>query len=168
MDIVSSTIEDFPIIAEIHNRANCIYYSIYSTTELKNLHDLIETTESIAETAKSKFILCAKGIDNVTTGYIIFRIKNKSVIWISSLFVDPIDQKKGVGSLLLKAVEDFAKKSHINVVALETHKGAFWAVNFYKKNDYKLINDKLSTFPFDSVLDKPPVKNRPLFGKIIS
>jgi GNAT superfamily N-acetyltransferase len=167
MDVISPKKEDFPFIAQIHNKANQRLLSVYSPEELEAFPETIETVESITETAKTKNILCVKDHNNIPIGYIVFRIKNDCVIWINSLFVNPDFQKKGIGSSLLKAVENFAKNHYIKVVALETHKQAKWAINFYKKNGYNLINDNLKTYPFNQVLNKPPIKDRPLFGKLI-
>jgi hypothetical protein len=65
-------------------------------------------------------------------------------------------------------VEEIARERGAKVVVLETERQADWAVNFYLKNNYKILSEEdLKVFPFDMVLDKPPVPNRYIFGKII-
>jgi len=98
----------------------------------------------------------------------IVRLKNEQTVWISSLYVRVDLQGKGYGSKLLKKIENFAFKNMAKVVVLETEKEAKWAVSFYLKNGYKKITKNiLAKFPFDRVLEKPPVPNRYILGKVV-
>lgn len=108
---------------------------------------------------------CVKD-DNII-GYISFRKKNDHVVWISELYVDPDSQGKGAGRILIDFVISFAKDNNCEVVALETHVKADWAINFYKNLDFEIVNEKMDIKPFSYILDKPPVKGRPIFAKIV-
>jgi len=143
------------------------FWNIYSEEEKEAFVDSkTETVESLLETSQSRTIISAKEGDRVL-GYGVFRKKNDTVVWISSLYVDPESQGKGIGSSLLKEIEMFAKEYDCKVVALETHRDASWAINFYLKHGYEIVNDAIDTFPFNQILEKPPVPNRPLIAKVI-
>jgi ribosomal protein S18 acetylase RimI-like enzyme len=166
--VVVPTQEDYLQIAGLHNKASLPFDAIYSADEkLAFAETSTETYESIKETAQTRELLCVKDKDNKVLGYVSFRKKNEQTVWISSLYIDPAKQKEGIGSLLLREVEKYALRSFCPIVALETHKDAYWALNFYQKNGYKLINDVLSQYPFNAVLDKEPVKGRPLLAKLV-
>jgi GNAT superfamily N-acetyltransferase len=89
-------------------------------------------------------------------------------VWISSLYVDPKVQRKGIGQRLLEIIEVFAKSNGCAVVALETHRSAIWALNFYAKNGYQIVNDKMEASPYSAILEKPPVPGRPVLAKLIN
>ncbi len=160
------TSNDFFQIAAIHNKAVIPFLSIYSEEEKNDKGLFNETEESMIEMSHSRNIFCFEDKNNIV-GYIAFRKKNNDTAWVSSLYIDPQSQGKGIGSELLKAVEIFAKEQGCIVVALETHKDATWALNFYEKNGYKIINDEISSYPYNKILDKPPVPNRPLLAKVL-
>lgn len=160
--------QDFETIVSIYNKAIVPFYTIYSEEEKIAFADsLIEKVENITEIVKTREIRVFKNEAGGILGYAIFRKKNDVVIWISSLYVLPESQGLGVGSELLGYVEWFAKNNGCSVVALETHRDAVWALNFYKKHRYEVVNEKVGEYPFDQILDKPPVQNRPLLAKKI-
>jgi ribosomal protein S18 acetylase RimI-like enzyme len=167
MIIIEPVIEDYPAIAAIYNKSITAFYSIHTDEEKRAFADShFETAETIATAIATRNFLCAKKGNNVL-GYITFRQKNEVIVWISSLYIDPDQQRQGIGKKLLHAVEDFAQNSHSKLVALETHEQADWAIGFYNKNGYIVINDIVDRFPFDRMLDKPPVPNRPILAKIL-
>ncbi|HEY1096002.1 MAG TPA: GNAT family N-acetyltransferase [Alphaproteobacteria bacterium] len=166
MNIVRPVVENYPAIAEIFNQAIVPFYEIYNTEE-KQTFVLQEDACSIADMAQSRQILCAQDTDGVLTGYVMFRKKNNQVVWISGLYVVPIYQRKGIGLLLLDAVEQYARVENCKIVALETHEKAIWAINFYLRATYEVANDKLFEVAYKDVLDYPPVGQRPVLVKII-
>lgn len=168
MEIVIPKKEDYARIAEIYNQAHKPFETIYSEEEkIAFAEDNIETVASIEETAGTKNIICIQ-VENKIVGYAVFRKKNEETVWISSLYIDPEKQGSGYGTKLLETVEKFAEENNCKVVALETHRDAVWALNFYKKNGYEIVNEKMAEFPFNKILDKPPVPNRPILAKVIS
>lgn len=128
----------------------------------------METVDTIAEMEASRELLCAYHGETVV-GVIAFRQKNKQTIWVSSLFVDPPYQGKGIGGALLREVEDWGKNKGALVCTLETDPRALWACDFYVHQGYQILTDKhMSCPPWDMVLDKPQVVGRYVFGKKIA
>ncbi len=167
MEIIIPKKEDYVRMAEIYNKAHKIFNGIYSEEEkIAFAENFTETSESIRESIQNRNVVCLKN-DNQIFGYAIFRKKNNETVWLSSLYVDPDQQGNGYGTILLKNVEQFTKENNCVVVALETHRDAVWAINFYKKNGYEIVNEKITEFPFNKILDKPPVPNRPILAKLI-
>ena len=159
--------EDYPEIVSLVNNADKVFLSIYSKEELKYIKIGHENVENlIACEKKRKYLIVKEGAEIVA--FASFRLKNEQTVWISSLYVKKNKQKNGYGSILIKRIEFLAKRMKAIVVALETSKKASWAVNFYLKNTYHIIKrPTLKTFPFDKILEKPPVTNRYIFAKEI-
>ena len=60
---------------------------------------------------------------------------NNSEVFIEEMFVKPELQRKGYGSMLLQAVEEYAREKGLAGLTLSTNKYAP-APLFYKKNDF--------------------------------
>lgn len=61
---------------------------------------------------------------------------NNSEVFVDEMFVKPDLQRKGYGSMLLQAVEDYVKEKGLAGLTLETNKYAP-APNFYRKNGFQ-------------------------------
>jgi ribosomal protein S18 acetylase RimI-like enzyme len=159
--------EDYEEIADISNRADEPFLKLYSEEEAKEIGFGTEAAEGLIEGEETREYLCLK-VDNKIVSFVSFRLKNPQTIWISHICTDPNFQGKGYGAKLMIGAERIAKERNAKVVVLETERQADWAVNFYLKNNYKILSDEdLKVFPFDKVLDKPQVPNRYILGKII-
>lgn len=55
--------------------------------------------------------------------------------------VHPNYQSKGVGSLLLNAIEDYARGNNISELAFDTSENAIELINYYKKRGYRLVDE---------------------------
>jgi len=160
-------IEDYETIADISNRADEPFLKLYSEKEAKEIGFCSETKEDLIEGEKTREYLCLK-VDDKVVSFVSFRLKNPQTFWISHICTNPDFQGKGYGAKLMQKAEEIAKERGAKVVVLETEKQADWAVNFYLKNNYKILSDEdLKIFPFDMAIDKPQVPNRHIFGKII-
>lgn len=157
---------EYQQIADLVNNANQIYQTLFSPEELKKRWYTQETAQDLLEWEKTRTYLCAYNQQWNIVGYASYRLKNPQTLWISMIQIDPLEQKKGIGTQLLKAIEQEAKKMKALVVVLETDEEATRATNFYLKNDYQILSDKdLLVFPFDKVLEKKQVIGRYIFGK---
>ena len=153
MEIVKAQESDYPQMVEIYANSHEPFWSIYDEEEKTAFEsNRTESVESFMKTSESKEIICAKENGEIL-GYAVFRLKNPETVWISSLYIDTKHQNKGIGSFLLKSIEKFTKEHEAKVVALETHRNANWAINFYLKNGFYVINDQLDLEPFNKIFN---------------
>ncbi|QWX82554.1 GNAT family N-acetyltransferase [Cellulophaga sp. HaHaR_3_176] len=66
---------------------------------------------------------------------------NRGTVEIKRMFVKPEHQGKGLGSLILKALEDWAKLLNYSACVLETGIRQPDAIALYKKNGYLIIEN---------------------------
>lgn len=157
--------EDYAEIADLVNESEKIYFTIYTKEELEQISICNESVESLIESENRQKYLIIRDNEEIVA-FASFRLKNEEVVWVSSLFVKPNKQKKNYGSALLKEIELSAKDIDAKVVALETSEKATWAVNFYLKNNYKILKvEDMQNPPFTKILEKPPVEGRHVFVK---
>ena len=157
---------EYPQIANLVNTADQIYLSIYSQQEFKKQDCASESVEKLLEGEQNREYLCAYDENDNIIGYSSFRLKNSQTVWLSMIYINPEYQNQGLGSTLLKKVEEVAKKLGALVIVLETDKKTIWAINFYKKNNYQILSDEnLKKHPFDKVLEKKQVNGRYILGK---
>ena len=167
MQVVKPDYNDFAAIAAIFNKAVIPFHEIYSDEEVKAYADsMVETANTISDLAETREVLCIRE-GEVIAGFAAFRKKNDHVVWISYLYVDPACQRKGMGRALLSGVEIFSNEKGCDVLALETHPKADWAISFYLKNGFRIVNDMMAELPYSFILDKPPVPGRPVLAKRI-
>lgn len=161
------TRKDYKQIVQLVNEADRIFFGIYTKSEIKEVGVSNLTEQDIIKGEKTRKYLMLKD-NNKIVAFASFRLKNQQTVWVSSLYVRVNLQGKGYGSKLLKKIESIALKNKAKIVVLETEKKAVWAVNFYLKNGYKKITKNgLTKFPFNKVLEKPPVPNRYILGKVV-
>lgn len=66
---------------------------------------------------------------------------NRGTVEVKRMFVKPEHQGKGLGSLILKALEDWAKLLNYSACVLETGIRQPDAIALYKKNGYLIIEN---------------------------
>jgi amino-acid N-acetyltransferase len=69
-------------------------------------------------------------------GYAAWRDEAPGVAYIEELNVDPEQQRFGLGSKLMEAVRDDARKHGLKHIVLRAWAKAKWAVAFYRKNGF--------------------------------
>lgn len=89
-------------------------------------------------------------------GYIVFSYDEwNNSIHIDLLFVRLSKQNQGIGSKLLSALFDQAKKQGVRIVFLETSKAENNAIRFYEKNGFSVsghINYFYKEMPGDAIV----------------
>jgi len=65
----------------------------------------------------------------------------KDVVLIRHSYIKPNFQRKGFGSRLLEHLEALVKKSGLSKIIIGTCANAFWAIAFYQKHGYKLVEN---------------------------
>lgn len=70
----------------------------------------------------------------------------EDVVLIRHAYVKPGRQRKGVGSLLLRHLEDLIRsENRASRIVVGTYADAYWAVDFYRKHGYKPVSDHDAT-----------------------
>lgn len=158
---------EYKTIVDLVNTADSIYLSIYSEELAKEMYISTETVDDLIKWEKNREYLCVYK-NNIIVWFASFRVKNNQTLWLSMFYINTKYQKEWFWSIFLSKIEKIAKNKWVLVLVLETDINANWAVKFYKKNKY-IILDKydLKKCPFDMILDKDPVKWRYIFGKVL-
>ena len=125
----------------------------YLTDEYESLANLIlesfpdiNTKENIIESLKNSPYLSLIAVkDNNVIGHIMIDIrtdiiKNKTVFYLNYVCVASSERNQGIGTLLLKKVEEIAKEKNVNSIEFTSNKRRLSAHSLYLKNDY-LIKD---------------------------
>jgi N-acetylglutamate synthase-like GNAT family acetyltransferase len=77
--------------------------------------------------------------------------KTGRIRWV---YILPEFQKRGIGTALVKHVEDEAKKKGLKKLRLLTSGAAIWAIEFYQKLGYHLAGKKDRPWGFDVVMER--------------
>lgn len=125
----------------------------YLTNEYESLANLIlesfpdiNTKENIIESLKNSPYLSLIAVkDNNVIGHIMIDIrtdiiKNKTVFYLNYVCVASSERNQGIGTLLLKKVEEIAKEKNVNSIEFTSNKRRLSAHSLYLKNDY-LVKD---------------------------
>ena len=125
----------------------------YLTDEYESLANLIlesfpdiNTKENIIESLKNSPYLSLIAVkDNNVIGHIMIDIrtdiiKNKTVFYLNYVCVAINERNQGIGTLLLKKVEEIAKEKNVNSIEFTSNKRRLSAHSLYLKNDY-LVKD---------------------------
>ena len=106
----------------------------------------INTEENIIESLKNSPYLSLIAVkDNNVIGHIMIDIrtdiiKNKTVFYLNYVCVASSERNQGIGTLLLKKVEEIAKEKNVNSIEFTSNKRRLSAHSLYLKNDY-LVKD---------------------------
>ncbi|MEM3617097.1 MAG: GNAT family N-acetyltransferase [Candidatus Bathyarchaeia archaeon] len=126
-------LEDLPKIIELIKR---------------NKEPLNEDLEAIfnfeSPNEKCRFFVAEEGGDVVGFSRVHVYRWNRSA-YVISLLVDAGYRRRGIGSLLLSAMEDFARENGARVIMFDTAIDNIPALNLYFKNSFKICgyNEKL-------------------------
>ncbi len=165
--IVVPTREQYPEIVDVINSEADLYQVVFTADELESLEvGDFSVEELIAGEATRNYLILE--IDGTVTGFSSWYQKNDKVAWLSMLHVSSDHQGKGVGTKLLLAVEGCVKQLGLSALALEAQRKAEWAVGFYLKRGYSILNwEDLNTEPYIGTLNKLPVEATHVFGKVL-
>ena len=159
---------DYEEIVILVNDADKIFFSIYSSKDASEVGVANETVQSLIKGEPNRKYLILRDANKIVA-FTSFRLKNSQTVWISSLYVHINYHRKGFGATLLKEIEEIAKKEGARVVVGETETKADWAIKFYIKSGYSILKkEDLKKFPYNQVLDKEPVSNRYIIGKMVN
>lgn len=142
-------------VVSVINSEKETWKEVLSDEEMAEIGIGEETVENLVEGEKDRNYLVAVA-DSDVVGFISWYLKNPNVAWVSMLQVVLEMQGKGVGSKLIDEVEKQASEKGCKAIALETQKKAGWAVKFYLRNGYRVLeNEESSNEPFAGILSRP-------------
>ena len=168
MNFKKPTQSEYISIKNLINVADQKYKEFYSEEEFYNHKFWTENIDSLIAWESKKEYICIYDDNDIMLWYSSYYLKNFQTLWISMIYTDTSSQNIWIWTQLIKYIENIAKSKNTLVVALETDKKAYWSVNFYKKNNYKILSDDdMTIYPYDQILTKKQIDWRYIFGKIL-
>lgn len=122
-------------VASVINEANYMYYR-FIIPGIHFKYPIVEV-EEIANYMKSmEFFACI--VREEIVGVIALKSSGKEGV-VRFLYVKPGFQRKGIGSELLRFLEDYAKGKGLRKLSLVVHSRASWAIRFYRSHGFVTI-----------------------------
>ncbi len=56
------------------------------------------------------------------------------------VYVHPEHQRRGIGTALMKHIEEIARRLNLKKLCLVTHEKAYWTIKFYEKLGYRITS----------------------------
>lgn len=162
--------KEYEQVVKVVNSEKSLYGKVFSKKELDEIGIGNFKINDLKDDGSRNYLVAI--IKGKVVGFVSWYIKPNNIIWISMLEVDVNIHNQGIGSKLIKEVEQQARQSKqlkVKAIALEVQKKAKWAVDFYKFNGYKILDgNHLDKGLYKGTLSKKPVKNTYIFGKEIN
>jgi ribosomal protein S18 acetylase RimI-like enzyme len=136
MKIRKCTDDDTPLIYEIINESAKAYKPVLPQHVYHEPQ--MSMKELLSEMKRIKFYAAVENDDIVgVMGYEFI----KDVALIRHSYIKPNFQRKGFGSRLLEHLEALIQKADPSKIIAGTYENAFWAIAFYQKHGYNLVED---------------------------
>jgi|Deesub1362A_J573_1020465.scaffolds.fasta_scaffold01767_6 ribosomal protein S18 acetylase RimI-like enzyme len=103
-------------------------------------------------------------------GFVGFTSLTPEIAYLIALYLLPEHQRKGYGTKVLNMVVDSLSQKGIKEVILLVHQKAYWAINFYVKNGFRIITtneDEIRTYA-NSTMERYVISSTILMGKRIA
>lgn len=117
------------------------YEKFFSQETIKHITEESQSIDKLKLEIENKnllFLVAKDSLDNIVGLATAEEKENK--IFLKRLYVHPDCQRKGIGiKLLLNVLKNFKDKQ---AIYLEAEKDNIKGINFYKKNGFKIIEDK--------------------------
>jgi len=151
MRIYRAGTKDIKAILFVINRSNSeAYRKILPPKYFKE--PVLTPEELLKEFEKMTFY--AYKIENATIGVAALKFEDDGMGQIRWVYVLPEHQRKGVGTSLIKYIENEAVKGCLKKLRVLTNDSAYWAKNFYSKLGYKMISKIPRYWGDDAVYEK--------------
>lgn len=138
MKIRIAFITDIPKIIEVADATwRQTYTSIISQEQIDFMYERMYSAAAILQQMQDgvTFLMCFE--DDKILGFVSYQIQEDNIIYIPKLYVKPEAHKKGIGKLLIDAVEKIALKNKVNFLELNVNRKNP-AMYFYKKIGFEL------------------------------
>ena len=106
---------------------------------------------------------------NGKIGFIGIKELNKNIIYLAGLYLLSNQQRKGYGKEIIEKLIKRYKKQGYEEITLLVHKDAYWAISFYKKNNFKVETDNMERIKkyADGAMEEFAISSTILMKKII-
>ena len=133
--LVKAADNNADFLAKVCRNAKEIYSEIMSEAFERQAEKF--ETKGVPE----KYNICLIQKFNKKIGFIGIKKLNKAIIYLVGLYLLSDYQRRGYGSEVIeKIINNFREKDYEEIILL-VHKNAYWAIDFYKKVDFKLVTD---------------------------
>lgn len=142
--LFEATTQDLKTIQEIaYQTWPATYGKILSKEQLNYMLSQFYSEESLKNNVQNGHHFLLAKEDNIALGFVSYEhnYKQEPVTRIHKIYILPQTQGKGIGKLLIDAVEDLAKENHS--VALSLNVNRFnKALTFYQKIGFEIISEE--------------------------
>lgn len=142
--LFEATTQDLKTIQEIaYQTWPATYGKILSKEQLNYMLSQFYSEESLKNNVQNGHHFLLAKEDNIDLGFVSYEhnYKQEPVTRIHKIYILPQTQGKGIGKLLIDAVEDLAKENHS--VALSLNVNRFnKALTFYQKIGFEIISEE--------------------------
>jgi ribosomal protein S18 acetylase RimI-like enzyme len=151
MEIRKAMKEDYTGMVDVEKSSVALFKTVFTDDECNQMMIGLITEDDFIN-GDERIIHYVSLIDDSVSGYVSFYIKDESTLWITNIYAHSDYRGSNIGLSLLAFVEEFAAKEGLAAVSLETQKQMTWAIDFYKKNNYKLVDQDNLSFVFTKEL----------------
>lgn len=83
-------------------------------------------------------------INDINIGFVGLVKLDNDTLYLTALYLLANYQRQGYGRLILDAIEEDAYQAGVKTIVLLVHSEATWAINFYGKNGFEVIETEES------------------------
>ena len=136
--IREASVDDVDEIVHVINESNYhAYRSIIPDEYFK--HPIVSRDEILEDMRRMKFYVYE--VEGRIVGVAALHPKpDEKVGIIRWVYVHPEYQRKGIGTALIKHIENTALSLNLEKLRLVTHGKAYWAIRFYEKLGYRAVS----------------------------
>ncbi len=149
--IREASVDDAKEIAFVISISN--YYAYRDIIPREYFRYPVVTEKDIVEDMKRMKFYVYVVNDRIVGVAALHRVSD-DVAWIRYVYVHPDYQRKGIGTALIRYIEDIARREKIKKLKLITHEKAFWAIRFYEKLGFKIVDRVKRAAWIDVVMEK--------------
>lgn len=140
--IAQATIKDLQIIHQLaHKIWWPTYQNIISASQISFMLDKMHSISALEKQLLEGHVFLILTVNDVEKGFAsISETESPGLFKLQKLYLDPDQQGKGTGKILISAAEELAKKLGATAIKLNVNR-ANKAYQFYKKMGYQIIEE---------------------------
>ena len=153
--IIKATIEDIKYIQKVvYHTWPIVYISIITQEQIEYMLDLFYSEEALQENINKGHVFILIKEDNNVLGFASFEhnYQNNNITRLHKLYLMPESHGKGMGKLLMKAVEKEALENQSKVISLNVNKYNK-ALHFYLKSGFEIVKEEIIEIGHEFFMD---------------